>query len=91
MLIEFAVGFEGRVDGEVFDAQHAHYEDFAESLGEMELEDDALACFLDLAVRCEEEIRMHDNRNIIFFADSNNLRIFALAYASEVSMQEKHC
>ena len=41
-LIEFAVGFEGREDGEVFVAEHAHYEDFAEVFREMELEDDAL-------------------------------------------------
>ena len=42
-LIEFTVGFEGREDGEVFVAEHAHYEDFAEALMEPELEDDAFA------------------------------------------------
>ena len=40
---EFSVGLEEREDGEVFVAQHAHYEDFAELLMEPELEDDAFA------------------------------------------------
>ena len=42
-LKEFSVGLEEREDGEVFVAQHAHYEDFAEALMELELEDDAFA------------------------------------------------
>ena len=42
-LVELTVGFEEREDGEVFVAQHAHYEDFAEALMEPELEDDAFA------------------------------------------------
>ena len=36
-LIEFTVGLEEREDGEVFVAEHAHYEDFAETLKEPKL------------------------------------------------------
>ena len=36
-LIEFSVGLEEGEDGEVLVAQHAHYEDFAEMIREMEL------------------------------------------------------
>jgi len=55
-LKEFSVGLEEREDGEVFVAQHAHYEDFADMLREPELEDDVFACFPDLAMRCEEAV-----------------------------------
>ena len=55
-LKEFSVGLEEREDGEVLVAQHAHYEDFAEALREMELEDDTVLGLLDLVVRCEEEV-----------------------------------
>ena len=54
-LVELTVGFEEREDGEVFVAEHAHYEDFTEALRETELEYDTFLGFLDLAVRCEEE------------------------------------
>ena len=40
----------------MFDAEHAHYEDFAEALREMELEDDTVLGLLDLAERFEEEV-----------------------------------
>ena len=54
-LIEFAVGFEGRADGEVFDAQHAHYEDFAKVFREMELEDGRQAAqsrYIEIIIFC---------------------------------------
>ena len=55
-LIEFSIGLEEREDGEVFVAEHAHYEDFAEALREAELEDDTVLGFLDLAERFGEEV-----------------------------------
>lgn len=36
-LIEFSVGLEEGEDGDVLVAQHAHYEDFAETLMEPKL------------------------------------------------------
>ena len=70
-LIEFTVGLEEREDGEVFVAQHAHYEDFAEALREMELEDDAFADYNNALTHL---IGFCHSRKNVYLCSRNNIK-----------------